>query len=151
MRTTQSDAPIWPLSQDTPLRLACNMRVLVLATVLLLSGCSRGDAPREQAAGQAADSAASFVDRVWRVERSSSVAPGTIYVFLSEGTLLITSSNSKPMLGTWSNKNGELTMVEEGIPYRVQVLHLSPDQFRIRSHNPGEPVEITLVPVQPGA
>jgi hypothetical protein len=127
-------------------QLASNTLALVLATVLLLSGCSRRDAPREQTADN--NSPATFVNKVWRVESSSSVAPGTIYVFLSEGTLLITSSNSKPLLGTWTSANGELTMVEEGIPYRVEVLHLSPGQFKIRSHNPGEPVEITLVPAE---
>ena len=129
--------------------LVSNTLTLVLATVLLLSGCSRGDAPREQAAdGPVSAGPASFVNRVWRVESPSSVAPGTIYVFLSEGTLLITSSNSKPMLGTWKDANGELTVVEEGIPYRVEVLQLSADRFKIRSHNPGEPVEITLVPAE---
>ncbi len=129
-------------------QLASKTSALVLTTVLLLSGCSRGGSPQEQAANHEANSPTAFVNRVWRVESSSSVAPGTIYVFLSEGTLLITSSNSKPLLGTWKYANGELTMVEDEIPYRVEVLHLSPDQFKIRSHNPGEPVEITLVPAE---
>ena len=122
-------------------------RALVLTTALLFSGCSREAAPRKQA-DHAGGSAATFVNRVWRVESSPSVAPGTIYAFLSEGTLVITSSNSKPLLGKWNYVNGNLTMFEEGIPYRVEVLHLSHDQFKIRSHNPGEPVEITLVPAE---
>jgi hypothetical protein len=83
---------------------------------------------------------------VWRVSESSSVAPGTLYVFLSEGTLIITSPNSKPALGRWKYEGGALTMVEEGVPYKVDVLKLSKEEFRIRSNNPGEPVEITLVP-----
>ena len=87
----------------------------------------------------------SFVNRVWRVGTSSSVAPGTLYVFLAEGTLVITSPNGKPALGTWKYESGALTMVEEGIPYKVDVLQLSKDEFKIRSHNPGKPVEITLV------
>lgn len=37
-------------------------------------------------------------------------------------------------------------MVEEGIHYKVDVLKFSKDEFRISSNNPGEPVEITLVP-----
>ena len=37
-------------------------------------------------------------------------------------------------------------MVEDGIPYKVDVLKLSKKEFRIRSHNPGKPVEITFVP-----
>lgn len=57
-----------------------------------------------------------FVDRVWKVASSSGVATGTLYVFLSEGTLVIASPNSKPSLGSWAFKDGELTMVEESIP-----------------------------------
>ncbi len=94
------------------------------------------------------DPAAGFANRVWRVRGSSGVAPGTLYVFLSEGTLVVTSPNDKPMLGTWKYENEALTMVEEGIPYRVDILDLRGDEFRIRSYNPGEPVDITLVPAE---
>jgi hypothetical protein len=112
----------------------------VVAASLLLFSCS------ERHSGETPDSAVSFVNRVWRVSNSSSVAPGTLYVFLSEGTLVITSPNSKPALGRWKYEDGAFTMVEEGVPYKVDVLKLSKDEFRIRSNNPGEPVEITLVP-----
>jgi hypothetical protein len=112
----------------------------VVAASLLLFSCS------ERHSGETADSAVSFVNRVWRVSNSSSVAPGTLYVFLSEGTLVITSPNSKPALGRWKYEDGAFTMVEEGVPYKVDVLKLSKDEFRIRSNNPGEPVDITLVP-----
>jgi hypothetical protein len=87
---------------------------------------------------------------VWQVGSSSSVAPGTLYVFLSEGTLLITSPTSKPLLGTWQYEGGELTMVEAGLPYQVDILQLDASAFRIRSKNPGEPVEMTLVPATAG-
>jgi hypothetical protein len=112
----------------------------VTAAILLLSSCF------ERRAGDTADSAASFVNKVWRVSESASVAPGTLYVFLSEGTLVITSPNSEPALGTWKYEGGRLTMVEDGVPYKVDVLKLSQDEFKIRSNNPGEPVEISLVP-----
>jgi hypothetical protein len=36
-------------------------------------------------------------------------------------------------------------MIEEGIPYPTDILELTADRFRIRSHNPGEPVEIGMV------
>src|SRR6185503_9542832 len=86
-----------------------------------------------------------FVNTVWQVAESNAVAPGQLYVFLSEGTLVIASKTGKPSLGTWSNAEGNLTMVEEGIPYQVEQLDLSRDAFRIRIHNPGEPVEIRFV------
>ena len=37
-------------------------------------------------------------------------------------------------------------MVEESIPYKVEILKLSPAEFTIRIHSPGEPLEITFVP-----
>ncbi len=39
-----------------------------------------------------------------------------------------------------------LVMVEESIPYRVDILTLDDDEFVIRSHNPGAPVDIAMVP-----
>ncbi|MGH8770286.1 MAG: hypothetical protein ACREV2_03770 [Burkholderiales bacterium] len=80
------------------------------------------------------------------MSESSGVAPGTLYVFLGEGTLVIASPNGKPALGMWKYENAALIMVEEGIPYQVDVVKLSKDEFRIRSNNPGKPVEITLIP-----
>ena len=37
-------------------------------------------------------------------------------------------------------------MTEEGIDYTVDILEQEEARLRLRSHNPGEPVEITLVP-----
>jgi hypothetical protein len=86
----------------------------------------------------------SFVDKVWRVKQSATVEPGTTYTFLSDGTLVIDAPNGTPMRGRWSLQNGALTMVEEGIAYPTDVLRLDNDVLHIRSHNPGEPVDIVL-------
>ncbi len=67
---------------------------------------------------------------------------------LSEGTLVVTSPNGTPTLGTWSTNGGTLTMVEEGLSYQVDILRLSETEFRIRSNNPGGSVEIRLVPAE---
>ena len=128
--------------------------MIVLASVALSLGCSRDGARQESRepphrSERPADDPLSFVNKVWQARDSTGVAPGTIYVFLSEGTLLITSSREKPMVGTWKQDGEALTMVEEGIPYRVDVLRLSADEFRIRSNNPGGAVEIRLVPAPP--
>jgi len=124
--------------------------VRALAAVLLLAGCGDRTAPVAAPAPVPKETRpAGFVDRVWSVSRSSSVEPGTLYVFLSEGTLVIASAHGKPMLGSWKKEaNGELTMIEEEIPYRTEILKLTPDELAIRSHNPGEPVDITLVPAE---
>ena len=117
------------------------MKRLVVALPLLLTACAR---PAAVPAPRAAESG--FVNRVWSVKSSSSVSPGTLYVFLSDGTLVVTSPNGKPSLGTWKSEEGKLTMVEEGLPYAVDILKVGPDGFSIRSHNPGEPVDIEMVP-----
>ena len=68
------------------------------------------------------------------------------HVFLSEGTLVIASPNGTPALGRWQQQDQTFTMIEEGIAYAVEILELTENRFRIRIRNPGEPVEMTLVP-----
>lgn len=119
-----------------------------VASVLMLGACSRSQ-PTPSAAVAATPAstihaAADFVDRVWRVQASSAVEPGMLYVFLSDGTLLITAHGSTPTLGQWRYENGALMMIEEGQSYPTDIVALTADRFTIRSHNPGTPVEITL-------
>ena len=104
--------------------------------------------PLEERDRPAVAAAPSFVNRVWRVSRSSAVAGGTLYVFLSDSTLVITSPGNKPMLGSWSRSDGGLVMVEESLPYQVEILELSAAELVIRSHNPGQPVDIVMVPAE---
>ena len=118
----------------------------MVASLFVLLGCSEPKTKQERAS--APSTAATFVNKVWRVAESSSVAPGLLYVFLSEGTLVFASPHGKPALGTWSSDDRGLTIVEEGLPYRVDILALSATELRIRVHNPGEPVEIRLVPAE---
>ena len=121
--------------------------VLAVTMLLLLSNCSKPPAPAASTPEpQQQEAAASFVNQVWKVSRSSGVEPGMMYIFLSDGTLVITSPHGKPAFGTWKSENGGLTMVEESIPYKVEILKLSQTEFTIRMHSPGEPLEITFVP-----
>jgi hypothetical protein len=120
-----------------------------LVTVLFtMVGCSEPGTDRQRDLASRTEEQATFVNRVWRVAESPSVAPGHLYVFLSEGTLVVASPNGKPALGTWSGEGSALTMVEEGTPYKVDILGLTKTEFRIRSHNPGKPVEIRFVPAE---
>lgn len=79
---------------------------------------------------------------------SSGVERGTLYVFLGDGTLLITSSHGTPSLGRWEAAGKGLTLVEEGQRYPTEVLALTADTFGIRVRSPGTPLEITLVPAK---
>jgi hypothetical protein len=121
---------------------------LVLSGTLAACRAPAPAAPATAAATPAAPatSPVTFVNRVWRVADSTAAAPGQLYVFLSEGTLVMTSPSATPSLGTWRRDGDGFTMVEEGRPYRVDILALSDAEFRIRSHNPGQPVDIRLVP-----
>ena len=121
---------------------------LALSAGLVSAACSGGGGTDERRPAEVSGATPSFVNRVWRVSESSGVAPGTLYVFLSEGTLLVTSPNSKPALGSWKYEGGALVMVEESIPYKTDIVGLSAGEFRLRSHNPGGSVEITLVPAE---
>ena len=83
------------------------VRALVIAlAAALVSACGERPAP---AANSTTGSKAppGFVNKVWAVRESPGVAPGTLYVFLSEGTLVITSPNSRPALGKWTYRPEE--------------------------------------------
>ncbi len=120
---------------------------LVAWSVAVLASCSAPSRPATPPINQtAADAPVGFVNRVWRVAESTGVAPGQLYVFLSEGTLVIASATGTPLLGRWERTGAGLTMTEEGLAYPTDILSLTADEFRIRSHNPGQPVETRLVP-----
>jgi hypothetical protein len=89
---------------------------------------------------------APVLDRVWQVRESSAVSRGTIYIFLSDGTLVIAADKQTPSFWRWTFKDGALTMIEESIAYPTDILRLNDKEFTIRSHNPGEAVLTTLVP-----
>jgi len=118
-----------------------------IAAVLALAGAACSDrAAVPPATTRTPAPKPTFVNKVWRVASSSSIEPGMLYVFLSDGTLVISSPHGTPALGSWKPAGDGLTMVEEGIPYKVDVLKLSADEFRIMINNPGNAVEIAFVP-----
>lgn len=87
-----------------------------------------------------------FGNRVWKVAKGSAGDPGSFYVFLSDGSLLITSPHGTPSLGTWHYSGEVLTMVEEGLPRQATVLRSTPDTFAISVAGSGQPVVLTFVP-----
>jgi hypothetical protein len=125
----------------------------LVSVALLLAGCSPSPEPKavepEQAnipqAKPAPKANADFINKVWKVSQSNAVAKGQLYVFLSDGTLVITAPQQKPSLGTWSYQGKKLVMTEEGIAYPVDIVDLSDRSFSIRMHSPSEPVDIQFV------
>ncbi len=94
---------------------------------------------------------ADFTDKVWKVSGSNAVQAGSTYTFLRDGTLVVDSPAGNPMYGSWTYAGGRLAMTEEGMTYPTDILQLDAGTFRIRSHNPGEAVDITLVPAPDAA
>lgn len=91
-----------------------------------------------------------FINRVWQTTPAAG-GPPQYYVFLAEGTLVIASSTGTPMVGRWSRAGEGLVMVEDGRDYPTDIVSLSADTLHLRSHNPGAPVDIHLVPADTGA
>ncbi|WP_395060171.1 hypothetical protein [Polaromonas sp.] len=121
-----------------------------IAALLLVAACS--EAPEKAAvyppAGLPPHVKPGFINKVWEVNLSTGVAPGMLYAFLSDGTLVITSPDSKAAFGAWTYTNGKLTMIEASQEYPTDILNLSHDELRLRSHNPGGSIEIVLVPAR---
>jgi hypothetical protein len=120
------------------------LRALILSLpAAVIAGACSSAAPAQDPSKTAP---VSFVNRVWRVDSSSGIERGMLYVFLSDGTLVISSPHGTPALGSWKPDGAGLTMVEEGRPYKVDVLKLSAGEFRIMINNPGSAVEIAFTP-----
>ncbi|HET8625534.1 MAG TPA: hypothetical protein VFM14_18380 [Gemmatimonadales bacterium] len=97
----------------------------------------------------ARQSGLAFVNRVWQVDPGSTVSPGELRVFLSEGTMVMASPNGTPALGKWRSADGKLVLTEEGHDYPTEIVEQSDSSFHIRIRGPGEPVELRMRPASP--
>lgn len=104
-------------------------RVSLLLMLLALPGCFEPSSEEARDTDPAVEKGPSFVNRVWRVEDSAGMSPGQLVVFLSDGTLVFASPFGTPAFGTWSLDGESLTMVEEGVPYEVEIRSLSEGGF----------------------
>jgi heat shock protein HslJ/uncharacterized membrane protein len=128
----------------------------MVVSLLAVVACERSDPSKSAPAPESAPAArkapaeadSSFVNKVWQVAESEQVTPGSVRVFLSDGTLVMSSPNSTPAFGAWRYDDGRLTITEEGRDYPTDILALSEYAFRIRMHSPGEPVEILFEPAE---
>jgi heat shock protein HslJ len=129
---------------------------VLLVSGLALAACEQRDKGQPEAAPAASAPIArkapaaepSFVNKVWSVTESPTVATGSLRVFLSDGTLVMASLHDKPALGSWRFADGQLTLVEEGREYPTDILALSDKAFRIQMHGPGAPVRMLLEPAE---
>jgi len=103
-------------------------------SLLALGGCS---ACRDQDGGTSSRSAPvaaapALINRVW-VSSESASAPGTMRVFLSDGTLLMDSCFETYRLAKWRALEGQrVAWEEDGIPIEAQIAELGAERLRLR-------------------
>jgi hypothetical protein len=119
------------------------------ALVLCLIACAP-PAPEPVAVGATGEPARAAAprleNRVWARVDSAGRPTGELYTFLGEGTLVIASAAGTPMLGAWSRAGSGLTLVEDGVGYDTDIVHLRHGELLLRSHNPGGTLDLRFVP-----
>ena len=123
--------------------------VLALTAPLLVSACGAfggGGATQRPSAPLVTEV---FTNRVWRVSESTEVPSGTLYVFLSDNTMLITPPGAAaPVLGRWHAAGGGLVLIEEGFRFATDIVEMGEERFVIRVHREGSSVDIAMVPAR---
>lgn len=109
------------------------------------AGSGSGAPVAATASPPATSGAPPFVDTVWHVASTSAQEPGTTYVFLGNGVLVVDAPHGTPMHGRWTYVDGRLTMIEEGVSYPTDIVAMDAGHLTLRSHNPGGSVDIVLV------
>lgn len=87
-----------------------------------------------------------LIDRVWVVEASTSVATGSLYVFLADNVLVVSPKSGMPVVGTWAEDVEGLVITEKGRSSKVDVLDLTAERLQIRIKGAKAAADITLTP-----
>lgn len=103
-------------------------------------------APSPPTATQTKSSAARWVNKVWRVTAPTDRAPGSFYIFLSDGTLVMTSCVETYRLATWrAESDGRIRIAEDKITrYHAEIRQVSDRQLSLRLDLKNEQVALTL-------
>jgi hypothetical protein len=129
---------------------------MLVATVL--TGCTRSQdatprsTPRDAPVTPVTATnlvAGPLANTVWRVT-SGNRAPGTLFIFLSNGTLMITSCVEVYRLARWRAETMDrLTIVEDvTVQYTADIQALSEDRLSLRLNLRSEQVDLTLEAAQ---
>jgi hypothetical protein len=129
---------------------------MLVATVL--TGCTRSQdatprsTPRDAPVTPVTATnlvAGPLANTVWRVT-SGNRAPGTLFIFLSNGTLMMTSCVEVYRLARWRAETMDrLTIVEDvTVQYTADIQALSEDRLSLRLNLRSEQVDLTLEAAQ---
>ena len=91
-----------------------------------------------------------LVSTVWRITSPAGRPLGSFYIFLPNGTLVMTSCVETYRLATWQAETTDrLTIAEDPtVRYIADILALSQDSLSVRLNLRNEQVELTFEPAQ---
>jgi hypothetical protein len=117
-------------------------RGLVLALVLLAAVSCSVPAP----AGPPQPTAPVYTNRVWRIVSPTGRAPGSFYIFLTDGTLVMTSCVETYRLATWRDMApGRITIVEDPVTtYDAEILRADNARLDLRLHLKQDVLDLRL-------
>jgi hypothetical protein len=112
------------------------------AAALLLGVVACSPAP----ATPPAAASPTFTNRVWRITSPPDRALGSFYIFLSDGTLVMTSCVETYRLATWRlDTPGRLTIVEDTITsYPADIRRADAQRLELRLHLKSEVVDLAF-------
>lgn len=118
---------------------------------IVASGCARPEQPAQPAANQDRLTAATanqvpWANTVWQVSAPTNRAPGSIYVFLADGTLLMTSCVETYRLASWRPIDARTITIEEdrATRYDGEIASGAEGGLHMRLKLVSETVELTL-------
>jgi hypothetical protein len=126
--------------------------VFALFALGALASCSQRQGPIDSPAqtGTAAPSPSTTESRltgkVWLVTAPAGRAPGSLYIFLTDGTLMMASCAETYRLATWQLQGDDRLLVTEDptTSYIVRVVDLGGRDLRLRLELVGENVDLEL-------
>jgi hypothetical protein len=102
--------------------------IVIVLGVSVAGACEIVENPRQPVGERPAPApAASLLNRAWQSE-DAVPAPGTLRVFLEDGTLLMTSCGEVYRLARWEvTEDGRLSWLEDGARVEAGILQQTPD------------------------
>lgn len=87
-----------------------------------------------------------LINKVWRITSPPDRAPGSFYIFLSDGTLVMTSCVETYRLATWRADGVSRLMIAEdpGVRYPAEIRDVRDREAHLRLILKSEQVELTL-------
>lgn len=131
-----------------------NARIVLLIGMASTTACGSDVAPRQDAKvatptlqvdAQDANRPG-WTNKVWKVTAPPDRAPGSVYLFLNNGTVVMTSCVETYRLATWTSEGTGRVTIEEDPQVRVpaDIREVDERHLAIRLHLKSEVVELAL-------